>query len=390
MSNEHYQTNPKESPTAQALILGEINALVSFWPEIRKDDSIGPEVAFDLLATWAHLRRFDPASLDGALVALLNALVINDLAAIGEQALKFPFPSHWSETSNRLDEAWDHVGDDEDSDELEHSISEHFELLDRGSLVVYAINRLLPAVSKHENTQLFNQFLIQAEEFLADNADIFLPAAVYASAMLDSYRIDLDDFDEPLWETTLKHRQLQELIDEQENPDVSLHLSRDVIGELIRSAGIEGRLAKFQTGHQAGAFPEQVREMSPVAPTTYFSLAAGGDDSADTRIAKLSVTSCASSTTEVYRIAWAHFLAATYRGTGFSEEWLHRFIELAKKAESLDVGWHDRLESAEQLLTDRRWQSEYEGERVFRLEPTPLENEASFSRFLNTLVDNAK
>lgn len=218
MKIDHYDNDPKQSPTAQSLIQGEINALVTFWPDIRDDEAIGPEVAFDLLAIWAHLRRFDASTLDENLISRINVLVADDLEAICEQALRFPFPLDWPDIASRLDEAWDHVAEEEEVDELEHSLNEHFELLDRASLVAYALADLKPTTCGGRRLAGVKDVLHHAESYLADHPDVFLPAAVFASSMLDSYRHDLHEFDERLWETTLRHRAIQELVDEQQNP----------------------------------------------------------------------------------------------------------------------------------------------------------------------------
>ena len=217
MKINHYQIDPKASPTAQSLVQGEIDALVSFWQDIRDDDLIGPDVAFDLLATWAHLRRFDSNTLDEGLVTRLNTLVSSDLGLVCERTLDFPFPTNWPDEASRLDDEWDYVVDDDQIDKLEHAIREHFELLDRGSLVAYAISTLGSPHCEDERYKLFLKSLLRAENYLADDPSVLLPAAVYASSMLDSYRHDLYDVDEMLWDTTIKHRCLQELIDEQEN-----------------------------------------------------------------------------------------------------------------------------------------------------------------------------
>lgn len=260
MNTDHYDCDPKESPTAQTLIQGEINALVSFWSDVRDDNQIGPKVAFDLLAIWAHMKRFEPSTIDETLVSRLNALVTEDQNFICEQVLRSSYLDNWTDIADRLDEAWDNVADEDEIDDLEHSISEHFELLDRCSLVVYAINRLRSKVETDERFQALQNSVNHAEEHLAGDPDMFLPAAVYASSMLDSYRHDLHDADELLWETTLKHRRLQELIDEQQAPSTPVAIPREVTEELIRMLAGEGEASRADT-YIAEARPiSEVRE----------------------------------------------------------------------------------------------------------------------------------
>ena len=252
MKINHYQIDPKASPTAQSLVQGEIDALVSFWQDIRDDDLIGPDVAFDLLATWAHLRRFDSNTLDEGLVTRLNTLVSSDLGLVCERTLDFPFPTNWPDEASRLDDEWDYVVDDDQIDKLEHAIREHFELLDRGSLVAYAISTLGSPHCEDERYKLFLKSLLRAENYLADDPSVLLPAAVYASSMLDSYRHDLYDVDEMLWDTTIKHRCLQELIDEQENQNRPTVLPTETVRILIQEDFTF--VPPLSTGDQGNAF----------------------------------------------------------------------------------------------------------------------------------------
>lgn len=257
MKIHHYQSDPKESPTAQSLVQGEINALVSFWPDICNDASIAPDVAFDILATWAHLQRFAPDTLDDRLVFRLKLLVESDQNSLCEHVLNFPFPTGWDEAASQLDDAWDFVSGDIESEELDHAISEHFELLDRWSLVAYAIAKLKSQLCSDKRFLSAEESLCRAEDFLAEQPDIFLPTAVYASSMLDSYRHELHEFDEELWETTLKHRTLQELIDEQENPSQLNAIPKEVLKELIRiSEASDGAVALPESQNTQKLFGE--------------------------------------------------------------------------------------------------------------------------------------
>ncbi|MCS6852810.1 MAG: hypothetical protein NZ700_16755 [Gemmataceae bacterium] len=56
----------------------------------------------------------------------------------------------------------------------------------------------------------------QAEDFLESHPEVFLPAADWAAAWQSVFRSDLDETDFELWETTLKHRRLEELVEDLE------------------------------------------------------------------------------------------------------------------------------------------------------------------------------
>lgn len=204
-------------PTSQWLVLGEIDALNSFWPLVREDQDIAPREAVNVLSTWAHVRRFSPETTDEILVERLNTLVRGDVAKLTESVLEFDFPDDWIGSAEELDDAWDFLIESDRIDDLECAIRQMFYSLDRFSLALYAVGCLAPYLRSNPQLQELRRRLDSAEEYLQLNADVFLSAAIYASTLFDAYRPDLFDFDQQLWETTLKHRCLQELVDEQEN-----------------------------------------------------------------------------------------------------------------------------------------------------------------------------
>ena len=118
----------------------------------------------------------------------------------------------------------------------------------------------------------------------------------------------------------------------------------------------------------------------------YLALAAGDNEQA-AFIAKLASTSCDVAPNDDYRVAWAHFLAATYRGTSPSKGWLKKFCDLATPEKTLSPEWTRRLESAQKLQTSRGWQNRYENEGVFQLEPESLGNESDLANFLGRLIE---
>ena len=229
MKNEDIREEESEILTPQWLVLGEIDALLSFWPLVSGDPDIGPRQAVNILSTWAHLRRFPLKTTDESLVERLNVLVRSDPKQLAEAALRFAFPENWPESAEELDEVWDFVVESDQIDDLERSVREMFYSLDRFSLALYAVERLVPELRANPRFMELRHRLENAEEYLQINPDVFLSAAVYASTLFNSYKSDLYEFDERLWETTLKHRQLQELLDEGEIPSSRQHSPADLI-----------------------------------------------------------------------------------------------------------------------------------------------------------------
>jgi hypothetical protein len=203
------------STTVQDLIQGEINGF----------NDVGAAItACDVLAIWAHLQRFESETLNKQLVDEFYVKVRGSSWAVCNYALSQSEPVNWEGVMLQLDELWDHILDedgridDEKVDQLEHQILEQFEALDRRSLLVYAISKLQPTLTDTDKFKVLENNLQQGEDFLAGKHAVYLSAARYASMLLDSYNPNLDEVNEDLFETTLKHRRLQELCDEQDYP----------------------------------------------------------------------------------------------------------------------------------------------------------------------------
>jgi hypothetical protein len=207
--------------TPQALVVGEIGALVSFWPEVRNDDSLAPDVAADILAVWAHCRRFSPETIDAESMSRINRLVHDDAEWLVRRLLEVRFSGDdWTWQVDEIDAAWDEAVEYHTIDELERAICEQFEILDRMSLAVYAADKLTPKTAQDIQLQIsaMREEVRGAEEYLADRPDLFLAAAQYAATMHSSYRDDLFCLDESLWTTSLKHCRLEELNDDLDYP----------------------------------------------------------------------------------------------------------------------------------------------------------------------------
>ena len=217
-------------------LLGDVESLLSFWPMVREDPEIGPREAMRVLATWSHLQRFSPDLLDQDIVGKLNEAVQGDAAKLVEHFSELTFIDDWIDHSEALDESWDWILDNDAADEADSYSLDLFDALDRFSLACHASQRLLPESSAiPEGLSALIEEVAEGEDFLRDHPDIFLGAIEIASANLARYRPDLDQVDELLWETTLKHRVLEELLEERE-AGFTQRLTRQEIDELLQVA----------------------------------------------------------------------------------------------------------------------------------------------------------
>jgi hypothetical protein len=228
------------APTAQELISGEVDSLVSLWPDVRDDDELAPSEAMHLLAVWAHLHRFVPETINEEVTPTIQQLIENDVRRIVERFAEGPFPDTWCATADELDEAWDNTIDDTAIAELERESRDLFDLLDRFGLALYAAHKLAERSTDEARLSETEERVRQAEQYLATYPDRFLPAATYATALLEAYRPDLDSFDEQLWRTTLKHRRLQELLDERDSPSPLPRLDQAALAEARANCNLAG------------------------------------------------------------------------------------------------------------------------------------------------------
>jgi hypothetical protein len=235
-------------------LLGDVESLLSFWPLVRDHPEIGPREAMRVLATWSHLQRFSPDLLDREIVGKLDDAVRGDATKLVERFSELTFMDDWVNDSEALDESWDCILDNDAADEADLSGICLFDVLDRFSLACHASQRLLPQGSEvPEGLNALIEEVAEGEDFLRDHPDIFLGAIEIASANLARYRPDLDQVDELLWETTLKHRVLEELLEER-SAGLTQRLTQQEIDELLeveRSVEILPFLRRFREMEQS-------------------------------------------------------------------------------------------------------------------------------------------
>jgi hypothetical protein len=122
------------------------------------------------------------------------------------------FPAgRWSEGVEWLRAACDAPADREREDEAARLATLLFDELDRHDLATYAARRLVAADSAVE---ALGRAVRAAEDQLTHEPELFRAAAPLAVALLGLYRDDLGEFDPALFQTTLKHGRLEELLDE--------------------------------------------------------------------------------------------------------------------------------------------------------------------------------
>ena len=163
----------------------------------------GPETAdeaFDLLALWAKLRRVRPElieQLDGLdALSQVDVLLAEQGTHLAGQALTVPHPQGWLEETQALQQAFEEVGPAEDRSELAERLLND---LDDAQLVLYAARR-----REIQDLDLESD-LDDCAQWLAEHAELFLPAAVQIQAVGMAMRPDLADFDYGLAVTALKY-----------------------------------------------------------------------------------------------------------------------------------------------------------------------------------------
>jgi hypothetical protein len=163
----------------------------------------GPETAdeaYDLLALWAKLRRARPElieQLEGMQVlAQADATLAARGSDLASQALTVPTPRMWLLAVQALDQAFEDVGLAEARSTLTEGLLTD---LDDATLALYAARR--HGIDDRELESELEPCL----DWLAENAGLFLPAAVHVQAMGMSLRPDLAEFDYGLAVTALKY-----------------------------------------------------------------------------------------------------------------------------------------------------------------------------------------
>ncbi len=215
-------------------IQGDVASILSFWPLVRDDSEHGPEEALRVLATRSHLERFPRERLDEGVVGELDVLVNRDALKLVGCFSRLTFIEDWLDEAEQLDESWDWIGDEDAADQANLVAIRLFQTLDEFGLACHASRRLLGTeIEDTLRTDLdaIETEVAEGECFLREHPDIFRGAAELVAARLRRFREDLLEHDDRLWETTLKHRVLEEVLEERD-----AGLTQQEIDELLQIA----------------------------------------------------------------------------------------------------------------------------------------------------------
>lgn len=218
---------PATELTALEGLLQDAASLVESWPLFRDHRKLNIDAysAFDVLATWNHLRRFPAEKLEDEAVKKLDQLVHDELRHLAPLVLNNSFMGEaWMREAERLHECYDHPPSQDDPDGLGRSVRQHFFDLDEHSLVADALECLMPdnpllpffSVPKEQREQIKHYVYEtrKAENLLEEKIKtqdwLFLDAASLAQANFEEYRPDLITYDVRLWRITLKYRFIYE------------------------------------------------------------------------------------------------------------------------------------------------------------------------------------
>jgi hypothetical protein len=241
-------------------VQSDVSSILSFWPMVKDDPDHGPDEALRVLATWSHLERFPRETLDQAVV---DTLVKQDASKLLCWFSCLTFIDDWLDEAEQLDESWDWITDEDAADQANLVAIRLFQTLDHFSLACFA-SRRLPGTEIEDalgaKLDAIEEEVAAGERFLREQPDIFLGAAVLVAGRLRRYRENLLESDDRLWETTLKHRVLEELLEER-SAGLTQRLTRQEIDELLEVEGAIENLP-FRT-----RLPEMERSQPAAAAT---------------------------------------------------------------------------------------------------------------------------
>lgn len=189
---------------------------ISSWERLRNSRNLAPLEALSLLATYAHLKRFNPTDLNQDEVDKFNRLVESETDNLVNLINRLEMPSNWINEAKSLSEAWDQPMTPEQGESRERQARKLFSQLDEYSLVLSALKFLRGEEIFHIKPLAdWVAIVQQSEEFFGENPETFYAAAPLATSAFESYRPDVL-FDHVLGSSTAKYRILQEMLEEEE------------------------------------------------------------------------------------------------------------------------------------------------------------------------------
>lgn len=214
------------------LVQGEVEAPLSLWEEMRKQGLPAESrtgCAFDILATWMHLKRFRSELLDSGIVDHINNVVKRDRRELFESALNCTVLQGFAERADALTERinshpdlWDHEPS-EGEGTLGWFMSELLRELDNYVLCTAALKFLIETgplyAAQYERVQKHVDAARAACAYFDEDADNFFFLWPSVIGMLETYRTDLVEQDARviatfmhLWKIKLEHDLLEELL----------------------------------------------------------------------------------------------------------------------------------------------------------------------------------
>lgn len=180
--------------------LVEVDAWLGGLRDVLDTALEAPDDALDLVALEARLRRVRPAlieELNGRATRARAAAVLAERGAdLVARALAIADPQRWLEQTAALVEAFEEVGSAEQRSDLAERLLTD---LDDAELVLYAARRRgFPDADLESRWE-------PCRQWLAEHAELFLPAAVHVQAVGMSLRPELAEFDYGLAVTALKY-----------------------------------------------------------------------------------------------------------------------------------------------------------------------------------------
>ncbi len=219
-------------------VLSDATSSLSFWPQVKDDPDLGPDEALRSTGNMVSpgpLRSREPRS--GCRPGI-QRLGRPGRAALVATFSRLTFIDDWLDEAERLDESWDWIAENNAADEANLVAARLFRTLDQFSLACHASRKLLGDDTPSEqrvDLDAIGQEVAEGERLLREQPDIFLGAAVLASAQLRQFRKDLLEHDDRLWETTLKYQVLEEVLEERDTAPAG-RLTQREIDELLEGA----------------------------------------------------------------------------------------------------------------------------------------------------------
>lgn len=239
--------------TAKDLVSAEIRMHLGLW-----DEQSGPAIhgtdALAMLSLLAQAERMNLA--EGAQLHAFISRRSQEFLSVLPESIGL---DHWIPAARKLAEDWleTSLEDTDRLDDLKDSILRHLDYLDRCSLALYEAARLDPHRQTASGRLIRQQSLAgKATSWLARNADAFLSAAGYASALADCLNPNLRSNSPELYSLSLPVFALADLFAAVRQHAAGKALTTSVFRDAIRAGvGHPSRDVLLEIAMQPGRVP---------------------------------------------------------------------------------------------------------------------------------------